>query len=397
MGLVTKDENHGICAETIHTVTKENSNTTLATGQQVTVNNGVSEAFLQQQIDRIETLGEELSVTQFAIKNFFRILEEQHIPAYDWDFKLREIAQHYLVLKSQATQVYQSDNAAINALVKQADEAIEAVDFDQAESLLDQAQALFQRDKVKQELLSYAEILAKKAALAHTQIKYLKAAQLYEQAAEQLMPFKDECSKDLSFYLDQSGCAFENAGDYPKASGLLEQALNIREQGSVNEIDLAASLNNLAALYYSMGEYEQALPLYERSLAIREKVLGNGHPDVATSLNNLALLYKSMGEYEQALPLYKRSLAINEKALGNDHPDVATSLNNLALLYSSMGEYEQALPLSQRAVAIALKKLGEGHPSTKLYKETLAIIQAQLNLIASANYSTLVQYKRLIL
>ena len=75
------------------------------------------------------------------------------------------------------------------------------------------------------------------------------------------------------------------------------------------------------------------------------KALGPDHPDVAANLNNLAALYYAQGDYAQAEPLFKRALAIRERALGPDHPDVATSLNNLnnlAELCSTQGNYAQA-------------------------------------------------------
>ena len=86
-----------------------------------------------------------------------------------------------------------------------------------------------------------------------------------------------------------------------------------------------------------MGAFDQALPLYQRALKIREKALGPEHPDTAASLNNLAALYWAMAAYDQALPLYQRALKIREKALGPEHPDTSVSLNNLAMLYHSHG------------------------------------------------------------
>lgn len=90
------------------------------------------------------------------------------------------------------------------------------------------------------------------------------------------------------------------------------------------------------------------------ALAIREKTLGENHPavsgkenavklmpatdytmqclQVAATLNNLAVLYGKRGKYREAEPLCKRALEIREKVLGKEHPDVAKQLNNLALL-----------------------------------------------------------------
>lgn len=63
---------------------------------------------------------------------------------------------------------------------------------------------------------------------------------------------------------------------------------------------------------------------------IFEKALGPEHPDVAPTLSNLAALYWTKGDYSLAEPLYMRALAIGEKTLGSEHVNVATTLNNLA-------------------------------------------------------------------
>ena len=46
------------------------------------------------------------------------------------------------------------------------------------------------------------------------------------------------------------------------------------------------------------------------ALQAAEQALGPDHPDVAQSLSNLAALYYTQGQYAQAEPLFKRSLAI---------------------------------------------------------------------------------------
>ena len=56
------------------------------------------------------------------------------------------------------------------------------------------------------------------------------------------------------------------------------------------------------------------MPSYRLSLAIRESQLGADHPDTAASLNDLAGLYYAQGRYSEAEPLLKRSLAIRESS-----------------------------------------------------------------------------------
>ncbi|GBE92964.1 kinesin [Nostoc cycadae WK-1] len=173
--------------------------------------------------------------------------------------------------------------------------------------------------------------------------------------------------------LDEQALKLYQEGKYSTGIPLAKRALAIYEMvlGKEN-LDVATSLNNLAALYRAQGNYQQAEPLYLRSLAILEKVLGKENPHVATSLNNLALLYQFQGNYQQAEPLYLRAIAIIEKTLGKEHSHVASSLNNLAELYRLQGNYQQAEPLYLRSLAIYEKALGKEHPHIAISLNNLA-------------------------
>ncbi|WP_201212731.1 tetratricopeptide repeat protein [Rhodocyclus purpureus] len=167
------------------------------------------------------------------------------------------------------------------------------------------------------------------------------------------------------------------AGDYPRATALVEEALAISERESgPGSTQTAKALNNLAALYHQQGQSARAVPLYRRSIAILERELGAEHAAVAIGLNNLAMLYKNLGQYDEAAPLYRRSLAIREKTLGPEHLDVAVSLNNLAQLYRARGQIAEAKPLYERSLEILDRNLGKDHPSTLAVRENLAAMYA---------------------
>ena len=76
---------------------------------------------------------------------------------------------------------------------------------------------------------------------------------------------------------------------------------------------MAASLNNLAALYQAQDKYAEAEPLDKRALAIVEKVLGPKHPHVATSLENYADLLRKTNREAEAAKLEARAKAIRAK------------------------------------------------------------------------------------
>jgi tetratricopeptide (TPR) repeat protein len=145
--------------------------------------------------------------------------------------------------------------------------------------------------------------------------------------------------------------AFEE-GHLEEAERRLEVARERAASGNGNELQVAASLSNLAVVRRAQGDPSAAIDLQKEALAIREKSLGPDHPEVASSLNSLAALYGAQDNYSAAEPLLLRALAIREKGLGADDRFTAQSLNNLALLYAAQGRYAEAEPLYQRAVTI---------------------------------------------
>ncbi|MBI4242265.1 MAG: CHAT domain-containing protein [Candidatus Rokubacteria bacterium] len=149
----------------------------------------------------------------------------------------------------------------------------------------------------------------------------------------------------------------------PESRRLAERALRIKEERlEPDHPDLAASLQNLAAVLLDLAQYHAARPLYERALAIRERALGSDHPDLATTLNELAKLERSTGDYARARSHLERSLGIRMKAFGPDHPQVANSLSRLASLLVETGQYAEAKPMYERALAMTEQTLGSDHP-----------------------------------
>jgi CHAT domain-containing protein/Tfp pilus assembly protein PilF len=162
--------------------------------------------------------------------------------------------------------------------------------------------------------------------------------------------------------LRQRAGELQEQGKYDEALPLALQALHLAEKTWGSEhLNVAASLNKLAALHASKADFAQAESLFQRSLAIHKGNLGPDHLDVGKVLGSLANLYRDKGDYVKVESLYQRALAIQEKSLGRDHPDVAKSLNNLAVLYKDKGDYAKAEQLYQRALMIFEKALGPAH------------------------------------
>ena len=100
-------------------------------------------------------------------------------------------------------------------------------------------------------------------------------------------------------------------------------------------------LNSKAVDLYGRGEYVGAVQVAQEALKVAESTFGPDHPNVAASLNNLGAVYHAQGRYTQAELLYQQALAIDEKTLGKEHPHVATDRSNLAELQRARSQSAQ--------------------------------------------------------
>lgn len=109
--------------------------------------------------------------------------------------------------------------------------------------------------------------------------------------------------------LDSGKKAFEK-GDYAEAQEHFLAALREAETFGPQDLRLAATLNNLAALYRAQAKYAEAEPLYRRALTILEESLGPEHPLVARLLDNYAALLRQTNREAEAAKFEIRSEAI---------------------------------------------------------------------------------------
>jgi tetratricopeptide (TPR) repeat protein/DNA-binding XRE family transcriptional regulator len=171
------------------------------------------------------------------------------------------------------------------------------------------------------------------------------------------------CFPDAAHLLRHAGWYQRQRGQFAPAQQLLQQALALYEQmGETALLDVALTLNNLAAVSWYQGHYTLAEQFCRRALTIWEQVLGPQHPQTASGYNGLGILAWSQGHYAEAAAMYQRAVAILEQALGPDHPRLADALGNLATAYQALGDYRQAESLLLRALSIGEQQAGPEHP-----------------------------------
>ncbi|MDZ7751767.1 MAG: tetratricopeptide repeat protein [Gammaproteobacteria bacterium] len=118
------------------------------------------------------------------------------------------------------------------------------------------------------------------------------------------------------------------------------------------DLRVAASLNNLGALYVKANRLEDADRVYQRSLQMRRKALGEHHPQLAQSLANIAFLRRAQDLPTEAEELYRQAIAMWERLDVRDDPRLAGTLAGFAELLEARGEEDEAQALRARAQAI---------------------------------------------
>ncbi len=126
------------------------------------------------------------------------------------------------------------------------------------------------------------------------------------------------------------------------------------------EVDMAIR-STLAATYESLGQYDAAESQLHKVVALKEQVYGDRHLEVAESLNRLAALLSAKADYAQAESLYRRALTIRRDLLGDEHPNLTKTLNELATLFHRQGDREAAEPVVEEALRIYRRMLDEQH------------------------------------
>ena len=206
------------------------------------------------------------------------------------------------------------------------------------------------------------------ARLLHQAANYLIARASYEQAEQLLVTALSirqhifrPTHPDIAATLNDLGALYTTQGRYQQAAHYLQQALAIRQQHpGLKHPDTATTLYNLAILFFVQGKYIDAERDHRQALTIRRQVLPAQHPDRAKSLSGLAELYAVQNKYEEAETLYEEALSIQRCALKPNQLDLARTLNNRALLHRFKGEYEDAEKLYVQILDSQKSVLGPG-------------------------------------
>ena len=229
------------------------------------------------------------------------------------------------------------------------------------------AQGKLDSPKVAQDLALQGEIARRQGEFAQgeallTQALRVSRATLYAPHAQ------------IAAQLNQLAALYGDMNRIDQATALTEQSLAMfRALYGENHLDVAENLVNLGVFRMQTDHIAQALPAFDEAIAIYRRLLPNDHPLLALALANEARAYDRLKRYREADPLYREALGMQQRVLGNKHPDLATTLNNLAVLRMHLDDYSGSAEFSREAMAIWAAQGKPEHPFALISKGHLAV------------------------
>ncbi len=260
---------------------------------------------------KLTKLEARLEVTGQALRRFFEILEQEEVPPEQWAIRLPEIAlRHKQALERLAA--LETEDSETQALIGKARAAIKAGNYDQAESLLDQAEARelagiqAAEAKVEERRLSAAAVRAEQAELSLIQLRYWKAAERFAAAAELVPDSKPEQRLD---YRERRARSLYRQGDEKGDNAALMEAIRAYRDllGAYPRaqvpLDWAMTQNNLGSALAKLGERESGTERLEEAVAayraaLEEYTRERVPLDWARTQTGLGAALQTLGERE---------------------------------------------------------------------------------------------------
>ncbi len=132
------------------------------------------------------------------------------------------------------------------------------------------------------------------------------------------------------------------------------------------------ALGGLADLYDTRGEYARALGLRQQALELRERTLGKEHINTALMRVALGTSYLELGQGERALALFEREREVFEKTLGPDTAAGVLPLAGKGEALQKLGRAAEAIPVLEHVLDVV-----ERHPLRPVYTASVRFALAR--------------------
>ena len=173
--------------------------------------------------------------------------------------------------------------------------------------------------------------------------------------SRQVMQRHDDDDMISAEELNEEGTALFASKEYGRALEAFTRCLALQEQclsevDLASNLDVAATLNNLAMVYSALNRPSEALAHFFRSLSYENNV-ENDSEEIAQLHVHIGTILSMQGEFVDALDHFLDALAIEEK-LSPQSADVAAIHGNIGLIHSELGNYRDSVKSLWRSIEV---------------------------------------------
>ncbi|SDH02189.1 CHAT domain-containing protein [Propionivibrio dicarboxylicus] len=133
---------------------------------------------------------------------------------------------------------------------------------------------------------------------------------------------------------------------------------NLADEPVLSGTVLADFTQGLAELEIRLSDYSKASMYLNLTLILKEELLGKDHLDLAVTLDALAALYGEIGNFPKAFAIAERGLKIREKHLPPDDVAMALSYGTLGTIHAHKKNWAESRAFFKRAYDLAERKIG---------------------------------------
>lgn len=264
-----------------------------------------------------------------------------------------------------------TDPATISALTGLADACYANYSFEEAEALYREALALrsrFPKPEVAQNMTGLARVLCRRLYLAEAESVALEAREV-------ISNIQNPKHSIVTSHLSTLAEIYEGQGRYVEAECLYSDILTLLiqrwkpEQSTRTAIlDILASLEGLAFLYWQSEKYSKAENILSKSLSIRRKIMDPTHIDTLFTVSYLGSAYNSQERFMEALALLlEYNDLVSKVPPRNDRPfrvAMAYIQYSIAQSYVGLGKYDDAETFAKLALGTSKEIFDERNTFT---------------------------------
>jgi serine/threonine protein kinase/Tfp pilus assembly protein PilF len=223
---------------------------------------------------------------------------------------------------------------------------------------------------------------------AHEQAgDYPAADSLLDQALAMLDRLGTRADAETVDWLDQRGRVLARLGQFRESEPLFRRAVQLLAAAEPrNDSATGAAWHNLAMVTSEIGQNDSSDAYFRRALDLERGVLGADHPLVLSTRVAHATVLQRLGRIEEAMRTFEEVIEARRRVLGADHPDYAWSLFNYADFLLLVGRNVEAAERARDVLALRGRSLPETHLAVSTSMQVLGRALSRLDSLDAAEH-----------